>query len=211
MVADADSSDHALPRGARDLDTKLAAALERAGQALRTELRERARRHGLPPTQAQVLLRLAHDPAERRRVAALAAELDVTQATLSDAVAALHRKRLVERRRDPADGRSRTLELTGRGSAIAGDLDSWDERVRARLAAFPEGDREGALRFLLELIADLQAAGVISVARTCVSCRFFRQRVHAGGAALHHCALLDLPLARSDLRVDCPEHQPAAA
>jgi hypothetical protein len=62
-----------LPPGARDLDAKLAAALERVGQALRTELRQRARRQDLTPTQAQIVLRLAHDPAPRRRVGSLAA------------------------------------------------------------------------------------------------------------------------------------------
>jgi hypothetical protein len=99
----------ALPPGSRDLDTKLVAALERVGQALRTELRERARQHGLTPTQAQILLRLGSDQPDRRRVGALAATLDARQPTVSDAVATLERKRLLERRRDAADARAAEL------------------------------------------------------------------------------------------------------
>jgi hypothetical protein len=49
------------------------------------------------------------------------------------------------------------------------------------------------------------------VARMCVSCRFFRPEAHPGEESPHHCALLDLALARSDLRVDCPEHELAAS
>jgi DNA-binding MarR family transcriptional regulator len=205
-----ENSPRQLPPGARDLDTKLAAALERVGQALRTELRQRARRHGLTPTQAQVLLRLAHDPARRRRVGALAAEFDLTQPTLSDSVAVLLRKELVERVPDPADARAHTLHLTRRGAAAARDLESWDECVRGTLADVPRAEKEDALVVLLNLIADLHEIGVVSVARTCVTCRHLREDV-AGGRARHHCALLDMPLARADLRVDCPEHDPAAA
>ena len=200
-----------LPPGARNLDAKLAAALERVGQALRTELRQRARRQDLTPTQAQIVLRLAHDPARRRRVGSLAAEFDVSQPTLSDAVAVLLRKELVERRPDPTDARAQTLWLTRRGAAAARELAFWDEAVRAQLAGVPRGEKEDALVLLLDLIAGLYETGVVSVARTCVTCRFLRRRVAPESSVRHHCALLDMPLARGDLRVDCPEHEPAVA
>jgi hypothetical protein len=51
---------------------------------------------------------------------------------------------------------------------------------------------------------------VITVARMCVSCRFFRPDTHRMSVSPHHCALLDLPLSGADLRTDCPEHEPAA-
>ncbi|MGH3088675.1 MAG: hypothetical protein ACRDSJ_15325 [Rubrobacteraceae bacterium] len=70
-------------------------------------------------------------------------------------------------------------------------------------------EKEVVMRFLMRLIASLQRDGVITVARMCVSCRFFREHAHPGDAAAHHCALLDAPLANHDLRVDCPEHEPA--
>jgi IS1 family transposase len=66
-------------------------------------------------------------------------------------------------------------------------------------------------RLLLELIAGLQRHGAISVARMCVTCRFFRRDAHPNPARPHHCALVDAPLSSGELRVDCAEHEPRAA
>jgi DNA-binding MarR family transcriptional regulator len=205
------AQDPRLPRGSRDLDTKLVAALERIGQALRVELRERAAREGLTPTQAQILLHLASEPAPRRRVGALAAALDVRQPTISDAVAALERKGLLERRRDRADARAASLRLTARGRAVGDRLGAWDERARAEVRRLPQETRERSLSVMLDLIAGLQRAGVVGVARTCPTCRFFRFEAHPDAPRPHHCALLDVPLGPGDLRLDCPEHEQRAA
>jgi DNA-binding MarR family transcriptional regulator len=201
----------ALPPGSRDLDTKLVAALERIGQALRVELRELAAEEGLTPTQAQILLRLGAESPPRRRVGALAQALDVRQPTISDAVAALERKGLVERGRDRADARAASLRLTARGRAVGDRLAAWDERSRAELLRLPRKAREESLGLLLDLIAGLQRAGVVGVARTCPTCRFFRFGAHPHPVRPHHCALLDVPLGAGDLRLDCPEHEQRAA
>jgi hypothetical protein len=60
----------------------------------------------------------------------------------------------------------------------------------------------------MHLIAALQNVGIITLARMCRTCRFFRPDHHPGGAP-HHCALLDKPLAERELRLDCPEHEAA--
>jgi DNA-binding MarR family transcriptional regulator len=211
MVSEEAAAARALPSGSRDLDTKLVAALERVGQALRFELRERARSYALTATQAQILLRLRSEHPRRCRVGTLAATLDVRQPTVSDAVAALERKGLVERRPDPADARVTALRPTPRGLQVAERLDAWDERARAEVRGLPEQEKQGALSLMLDLIAALERAGVVGVARTCPTCRFFRFEARPRASAPHHCALLDLPLGPGDLRVDCPEHEPAAA
>jgi Mn-dependent DtxR family transcriptional regulator len=54
--------------------------------------------------QLQRLRRIRTEPRHRRRVTALAAELDVKGPTVSDAVAALRRKRLIETGAAPAVG-----------------------------------------------------------------------------------------------------------
>jgi DNA-binding MarR family transcriptional regulator len=205
------SHEPGLPPGSRDLDTKLVAALERVGQALRVELRQGAAQEGLTPTQAQILLRLASERPLRRRVGALATAFDVRQPTISDAVAALERKGLVARRRDRADARAATLRLTGPGRAVADRLGAWHERARAELRRLPRQAREGSLTLLLDLIAGLQRADIVGVARTCPTCRFFRFDAHPHAPRPHHCALLEVPLGPADLRLDCPEHEQRAA
>ncbi|MGH2742098.1 MAG: MarR family winged helix-turn-helix transcriptional regulator [Thermoleophilaceae bacterium] len=200
-----------LPPGSRDLDTKLVAALERIGQALRVELRAQATSEGLTLTQAQILLRLVSERAARRRVGALAAALDVRQPTISDAVAALERKGLLERRPHAGDARAATLALTARGRVVGDRLGGWDERARVQLRRLPEQARQASLTLLLDLIAGLQRAGVVGVARTCPTCRFFAFEARLGAAKPHRCALLDMPLGPGELRLDCPEHEQSAA
>jgi DNA-binding MarR family transcriptional regulator len=196
------------PAPPADLDAKLVAALERVGQALRVQMWDIAKQHGLSPTQLQVLLRLTRDPPARRRIGVLAAELDVTHPTVSDAVAVLRRKGLVER---AVTNRKAALGLSARGRTLADQLADWDRRTREQLAHLDAADKETALRLLLDLIAGLQSSGAITVARMCVSCRFFRRDAHPGDTAPHHCALVDMPLGTGDLRVDCAEHEPRAA
>jgi DNA-binding MarR family transcriptional regulator len=199
----------ALPPGASpDADAKLVAALERVGQALRVQMWDKAKQHGLSPTQLQVLLRLAVDPPARRRIGVLAAELDVTHPTVSDAVAVLRRKALVDRH---TTSRKSAVGLSGRGRALAHELADWDRRAREQLADLPAADKQAALQLLLDLIAGLQRSGAITVARMCVTCRFFRRDAHPAAAQPHHCALVDAPMAGGELRVDCAEHEARAA
>jgi DNA-binding MarR family transcriptional regulator len=191
-----------------DVDLKLVAALERVGQALRVQVWDKAKQHGLSPIQLQLLLRLATDPPRRRRIGVLAAELDVTHPTVSDAIAALRRKELVDR---DAPSRRASLSLSARGRLVADDLADWDQRTREQLADVPAADKQAMLRLLLDLIAGLQRSGAITIARMCVTCRFFRRDAHPDSAQPHHCALVDVPMGASDLRVDCAEHESNAA
>ena len=196
------------PEAPPDVDAKLVAALERVGQALRVQMGQTARQHGLSSTQLQVLLRLASDPPPRRRIGVLARELDVTHPTVSDAVAVLRRKALVERTRA---GRKAVLSLSTDGRAVAQAVADWDRRTRAQLGGLPAADKAVALELLLGLVAGLQRSGAITVARMCVTCRFFRPDAHPESDRRHHCALVDAPIGAAELRVDCAEHEPRAA
>ncbi|WP_028921931.1 MarR family winged helix-turn-helix transcriptional regulator [Pseudonocardia acaciae] len=193
-----------------DLDRRLADAIERLGHGLRSLAQHSARAHGLSPLQQQAVLALSRRPTVRREVSALAAEFDVTTPTMSDAVTALERKGLVTRS-PGADGRRRLLTLTAGGEAVAGELAPWDGPLLAALAGLPVADRAATLHGLLRVIADLQRQGVVSVVRTCTSCRFFRPNARTDPAAPHRCDLLEAPLPLVDLRTDCPEHEPVVA
>ncbi|WP_033288640.1 MarR family winged helix-turn-helix transcriptional regulator [Amycolatopsis jejuensis] len=191
------------------LDRRLADAIERLGNGLRSLSQHSARAQGLSPLQQQAVLALARQPESRRQVNALAAEFDVTTPTMSDAVSTLERKGLLTRSPGP-DGRRRLLTLTERGSAVAAELAQWDQQVVAALAALPEQDRATTLHTLLRVIGELQGQGVVSVVRTCTTCRFFSPDAHPDPAAPHHCNLMQKPLRLADLRIDCAEHQQAS-
>ncbi len=206
---------HPLPRetatgASSGLDARLVAALERTGHALRVLLWEQAKAHGLSPIQVQLLLRLAVEPPERRRVGQLAAEFDVTAPTVSDALAALRRKQLVLAEQVAGDRRASTLTLTPRGRALVDELGDWQRAVADELSRVGEHEKAQALQMLLDVIAALQRQGVVSVARMCTSCRFFDRDRDPGASHPHRCELLDVPLAAAELRVDCAEHELAA-
>lgn len=158
-----------------------------------------------------MLLRIAADPPKRRRVGVLAADLDVTAPTVSDAVAALRRKRLVHGGPAPGDRRGRQLEVTDAGRRLASELRACHDAIAARLPELATEDKASALALLLDVIGALQRQGVITVARMCTTCRFFARDAHPNQPLRHHCRLLDAPLGEVDLRVDCAEHEPAAA
>lgn len=197
--------------GRPDLDLRLVAALERTGHALRVLLWQQARRHGLSPIQVQLLELLASGPPVRRRVGVLAADLDVRSPTVSDAVAALKRKGLVEDVPVLGDGRMRQLDLTADGDRVVAELADWHGAVAGRLEAAGAARKADTLELLLDLVASLQRDGVITVARTCPGCRYFVRDAAPGADRPHRCGLLDAPLGRADLRVDCDEHEPVVA
>ena len=192
---------------AGDLDERLSAAAERVGHAGRVLLRAAAARAGLSIIQAQLLMQIAAAP-EELNITALTSRFDVRQPTISDALTALQRKGLLVKTRQ---GRRMQLAATESGLAAVAKLDDWNAPLRAAFAARPQTAKGEALEVLLQVIADLQAGGVITVARCCTRCRFFRPNTYAHQGQPHHCALLDLPLRQVDLRLDCPEHQPASA
>lgn len=190
-----------------DVDAKVVAALERLGQVFRLLLRERAQEHDLSPIGAQFLVYLRYHDVELRRVSQLAREFGLTQATVSDAVDSLEAKGLIGRERWPEDGRVVTLRLTPEGELLAMELSTWADPIKEHLRGSSPEESEVVLRFLMRLIGSLQRSGVITVARMCVTCRFFQPDAHPGAEAPHQCGLLKVPLAASDLRIDCPEHE----
>ena len=194
-----------------DVNKKIVASLERLSQVFRILLRGEAQERGLSPIQGQFLVHLLHHGAALRRVSQLAREFDLTLATVSDAVGSLEKKGLIRREPWPHDKRVTTLRLTPTGEHTARELAAWANVVEEHLKGRSPEEKEAVMRFLMGLIGSLQKSGLITVARMCVTCRFFRPDAHPGESSSHHCALLDVPLSGSDLRADCPEHKLAAS
>lgn len=202
------------PQTSTDLTARLAAALERIGEAARVLLRSAATAENVSSTQAQLLLRVSGTGAEAADsgIGALARWLDVSAPTASDATSALERKGLIARRVDQPDGRKVEVAPTARGAEVALRLRAWDQPLQEALAAtatagdFARAPADAAmLDRALATIAELQRAGVIKIARTCRGCRFF-DTSHSEGAP-YWCHLLAQQLEPATLRIDCAEYQ----
>ncbi len=203
--------EHAPPRTHTDLarpDSALT-GLAKLGLVLRHHAWQRRQESGLTPTQAQILALLAARGPER--VGAIARSLGVTQPTVSDAVSALQRKGLVQRRRDTSDARAVTIGLTRRGRQLAAESAEWPDALLAAVDALSPGDHAALLRGLSGVIRELQERGEIPIARMCVTCRFFRPNVHDDPELPHHCAFADAPFGDRALRLDCADHEPKEA
>ncbi len=187
------------------LDAKIVGALDRAGEALGVLARRAATAHDLSVTQLRVLARLYAGPPPEALTSQLARELDVSGPTVSDALAALRRKGLVERSADPADRRRQPLRLTASGHAAGAAVSRWTAPAEVATSGIPQADGEALLSVLLDVLARLEAAGLISVTRACTTCAHFSQDKATGRPELH-CGYFGSTLRPSDLRVDCAQH-----
>ena len=184
---------------------RLLVAIERLGRAVRAARQQAATDEGLTVLTVDIVRHLDRRPGVR--IGELATELAVTQPTVSDAVARLVDRGLVTRRVEPGDARAAALTLTAAGRRVA-------RRLGERLAALHEtGEVDptaagAALAVVLGEIRRLRSLGLVAVDRSCLTCAHHRPGTRRTAA---RCALLDAELRPADLRVDCPEHEPAAA
>jgi DNA-binding MarR family transcriptional regulator len=187
------------------LDAKIVGALDRAGEALGVLARRAAAAHDLSVTQMRVLARLYAGPPPEALTSELARELDVSGPTVSDTLAALRRKGLVKQSADPADRRRRVLRLTPSGHSVGLAVTRWTAPAEVATSRIPQADGEALLSALLDVLARMEAAGLISVTRACTTCAHFSRDKATGRLALH-CGYFGSTLRPSDLRVDCAEH-----
>jgi DNA-binding MarR family transcriptional regulator len=184
-------------------------ALNKLAMVLRWGAWQQSGRHGLHPTQAQVVTLLAARPTGMR-VRELAAALGVTPATTSDSVAALVRKGLVDKSPGPGDARAVVVTLTPRGQQEAAAISTWPDAMLAAVDDLDAAERGALLRVLVKMIRSLQERQAIPAARMCVTCRFFDPYAHPDADRPHHCKFVDAPFGDAELRVDCLDHDPAS-
>lgn len=181
---------------------KIVAAVDRIARGVRAHRQAIAGGAGLTVLQAELLRTLADGQPPPAFAGPLATELGVSQPTVSDSLAALERKGYVARTETPDDRRRSTFVLTEAGAVLAAELAGSEGALLAAVARMPDPDQARALRVLLDLIGGLLDSGVLAVARTCPTCRFFDETPTGP-----RCTLLQAALAPGDLRVNCPEHQ----
>lgn len=185
-----------------DTESRITAALERISEAFRVMLWQEGKNHSLSPIQIQILIFLLNHPPSLRKVSGLADEFNLTRATISDAVKALDRKKLVIKAQDPADSRSQFINLTAQGSAKAKQLSFFATALLEPITHLRNTEKDQLLGSLFTIIRHLYDAGIIPVQRMCFSCKHFSEK-----DGQHYCNLLRQKLAKKDLRLDCPEYQ----
>ena len=190
-------------------EEQLLVGLSRLGQALRQGTWDSAGNARISPLQADIIRHLAGNPPSRRQ-GDLVTALASTAPTISDAVRTLVTKGLLERSRDLADTRAINLTLTDSGRVEAIRLAAVSPPVRAALDALTPEDVASMLRGTVTMIRVLQQHHAIPVSRTCVTCRFYRPAQPASPESPHHCQLVDADFSDAQLRLDCPEHEPAS-
>lgn len=187
----------------RELDRKFIAAIERLSRALRVARQQIATKHRLSTLQLGILEVLSDD--RPRRAGELADELDITQPTISDSLLALEEKQLLTRTPDPTDRRASVLSLTKAGNRMAAQIAHELAPLLDDKRATSDSDQAVALAVTLEEIRRLQASGVITINRSCLTCQHYQPPTSTETA---HCILLDEQLEPRDLRVDCNDHLP---
>lgn len=186
---------------------RVAAALAKLGLAMKTESQSLATADGLSPTQAQILAVLVGN--EPQSGSELARRLSLTLPTISESVGALVAKGLVDKRPDPRHPRASLVVPTARGRAAGARARSGPDFLADVAGTLEERELEVLYRALLKMIHALQLEGRIPLGGMCLHCTHFAPHVHEGPAP-HHCALMNRPLADTELRLECREHTPAA-
>ena len=186
------------------LESKIVVALERISEAFRVLLWEAGKEYGLTPIQLQLLIFFNSHSPEYCKVNYLAKEFNLTKPTISESVRLLAKKELIFKETDARDTRSYSIFLTEKGRLIAVKSASFSSALEKPIHSFTEVQKQDLFHSLLELIEKLNKAGIITVQRNCFSCRFY-----VSGKGNDYCNLLQKPLQSSDLRIDCPEHEPA--
>ncbi len=187
------------------LESKIVAAFERVAQAFRVLLWQESKVLGLSPIQIQVLIFLLHHAAEKRKVSYLAAEFNLSKATISDTIKTLDQKGLLEKEYLPQDTRSYILHLSAQGEKLAQQAALFANDIQQPIDRLTLGEKERLFAQLTGIIDHLNKAGVISIQRMCLTCSFYV--AHRNGMP-HYCRLLEKALEQAELRIDCPEHHP---
>lgn len=196
------------PLDAPPLDQRIATGLHKIGLVMKHQTWIQASGEGLSPTQGQILAVLGVDGA--LSASEVASRLGIGLPTISEAVSTLVEKRLLRRARDPRHPRARLLRLTASGVRRATKARAWPEFLASAVGRLTEAEQVTLLTALVKMIRALQDEEQIPASRMCATCVHFRPRVHKGPKP-HHCAFVDAPMAAQHLRLDCADHQEAAA
>ena len=189
----------------KDISSKIVAGLERISEVFKILLWEKAKLVGLSPIQIQILIFVAFHKEDLCNVSHLAKEFNVTKPTISDAIRVLNKKGMIEKDFSSSDNRSYSIRISDIGNEIISQTYNFSIPLKKQVDSLSETELENLFGTLSQLIYKLNQSGILSVQRTCYSCKFYQKNQDSD-----YCNLLQQELFKKDIRLDCPEHEEKA-
>jgi len=186
----------------KSITSKIVVGLERLSGVFKVLLWEHAKTIGISPIQIQLLIFIAYHKQELCNVSHLAKEFNITKPTVSDAIKVLDKKGFIVKDYSTSDNRSYSIFLSDKGKEIVAETENFADPIKKYLIDVDEADLENLYETISKLIYQLNQKGIISVQRSCFSCKFYNKSNNRD-----YCNLLDRQLLNGDIRLDCPEYE----
>ena len=184
------------------LDARLVLSLQRLSDMLKAMQWEQARFLGLTPLQLQILLFTGNHPPELNKVAHIATELHLSRPTISDAVASLVSKGLLDMQPDKRDRRSFSMFPTESGKILLAQAEGYLEPLMEVLEKRPAFEKTNLYQTIYAMIAGLMTKDSGGLQRMCYTCAHYQ----GNKKRQHSCLFLNKTLASAELQIDCMYH-----
>ncbi len=184
------------------IDHKILNYIDRISRAMRKVSQHAGFKEGLNPLQIQILQFLCHGKNRYATVGFIAAEMEITEATVSDSLKTLANRGLVKKVTDKSDKRVRHIRATTAGLRVGNALVT---STHIALDSMPVKDKEKLAIQLQAVTYALFTSGQLSQARICFTCRHHQPSDLKNNVS--YCNLLQKPLYPADLQYDCAEHE----
>jgi DNA-binding MarR family transcriptional regulator len=185
-----------------DLDARLVLSMQRLSDMLKAMQWEQARILGITPLQLQILLFVGNHTPAVNKAANIAAELQVSRPTISDAVGSLVTKGLLEMQNDKRDRRSFSLSLTATGTGVLEKAGEYMGQLDDLLEKKPVQEKSLLYQSVYSIIAGLITPDKGGVQRMCYNCAHYS----GNKKRQHECLFLQKRLASAELQLDCIYH-----
>lgn len=181
------------------IDEKIIAYINRLSRAMRKSYNQIGFEEGLNPLQIQILEFLSRYNRKKITINYIAAEMEVSEATVSDSIKVLVERGLLRKTSDELDKRIRYVEITQEGKFLINKI---EKKVQIQFPEMELKDKQKLVFLLHTLTFEFFKSGYLTNARICFSCMYYER--HKNNK--HYCNLLKETLEPLGLRYDCPDH-----
>lgn len=141
--------------GEPDITADIVTGLEQISNIYRALLLQQATEHKLSSLQVQILLCIYFNKDEKLNSVLLARKLHLSKATISVALKSMEQKRLIVKRKEDKDQRSRSILLTDWGKQIAHIAGFYPEPLRKIIAPISTREKDILLKNIKGIISKL--------------------------------------------------------